>query len=158
MRVLFVCTGNTGRSLMAERIFNHMIKGQTCKAEGTIEAISAGVSANEGEPPEEHAVEALQEIGITVDNHRAKQVTPELLDSVGLILTMSRHHKEQIMMMSNETNRDLLGRVYLLTEFVGDQGDIMDCYGHDLNLYHKCVERLHDLIERAIKRIEDSAQ
>ncbi len=156
MRVLFVCTGNTGRSLMAENIFNHIIREHTDARGKSLKAISAGVDAIEGDTPEEYAVKALQERGIIVRDHKAKKVTPKLLDSVDIILTMGQRHREKILMMNRETRRDLFGRVFILAEFAGEEGNIMDCYGHDLEFYRKCADRLDALIERVIKKLTNS--
>ncbi len=153
MRVLFVCTGNTGRSMMAERIFNHLVDAHEAEQWKSMEAISAGIDAAEGDSPEEYAIDALRERGITVTDHRARKVTPELLDSVDIILTMGQRHKKRVLMMNSATQRDLNGRVFLLTEFVGEQGDIIDCYGHDMAFYRECVNRLFLLIGRTISRL-----
>ncbi|MGQ9525217.1 MAG: arsenate reductase ArsC [Armatimonadota bacterium] len=78
-RVLFVCVHNSGRSQMAEAIFNH-------KARGTAQAVSAGTQPAEEVNPA--AVEALQEIGVATDGLRPKLLTREMVQNADRIITM----------------------------------------------------------------------
>ncbi|MBP3645955.1 MAG: low molecular weight protein arginine phosphatase [Clostridia bacterium] len=91
-RVLFVCTGNTCRSPMAECMFSAL-------AEGQYEALSAGVYALSGAPASEGAKRAMQRRGLSVESHRSRAVTLTLLESVDLIVGMSANHIMQLKMM-----------------------------------------------------------
>ncbi|HBF15400.1 MAG TPA: hypothetical protein DDW30_06930, partial [Clostridiales bacterium] len=71
-RVLFVCTGNTCRSPMAEAVARHLLEERRLALPETIRALtvpefevsSAGLYATEGDPITENAVRALEEVGI----------------------------------------------------------------------------------------------
>jgi len=91
--ILFVCTGNTCRSPMAEALLKDMVKD----SKEEYEIISAGTTALAGEPAAGEAIRALEEIGVVMTGHRSQPVTQDLLERVDLIITMTRGHKERIM-------------------------------------------------------------
>ena len=81
MNVLFVCIGNTGRSLMAERLFRRA-------AAGRHEARSVGAAA--GDAPEPVVVEALRELGIDASDHVPRQLDAEALAWANVAVTVCR--------------------------------------------------------------------
>ncbi len=124
--VLFVCTGNTCRSPMAEGIFNSMHKNAV--------AASAGLFAESGEKASENAVLAAKELGADIKNHKALQLTPAMLDGADLVLTMTESHKRSLPPME---------KIKTLAEF----GDVSDPYGGDIQTYKRCAEQIKKLIE-----------
>jgi len=110
MRVLFVCSGNTCRSSMAEALAR-------CWAEkagvaNRIRVASAGMEAFPGEPAAAAAVAVLKEEGIDLSGHRARLLTPEMVREADVILTMTRRHKEKILHQVPEAK----GKVFVLKE------------------------------------------
>ena len=95
MQILFVCTGNTCRSPMAEWLFNSKVKrlGLT----DNITAKSAGIFAAEGAPASEQAVQIIHEQGGDLTQHRSQTVTPGLIEEVDLILTMTYEQKQHLL-------------------------------------------------------------
>ena len=85
MKVLFVCTGNTCRSPMAQAIFTHKAKEQ--KLDMT--ADSAAISLTYGERVNPKAIEALKKLGITGFSHLSQPVTPQLIDQSDFIVIMT---------------------------------------------------------------------
>jgi protein-tyrosine phosphatase len=92
-RVLFVCSGNTCRSPMAERILHKLI--ETLPLSGTrIEVASAGTIGKAGAPATKLAIEVAGEYGVDLHMHRAQALTRPLLDRADLVLAMAAEHYE----------------------------------------------------------------
>lgn len=88
--VLFVCTGNTCRSPMAECMLRAMIAGKDARV------LSAGVWAVSGAPASQGALRAMQRRGLSLADHRSQTVTGALLERVDLVIGMSQGHIDQL--------------------------------------------------------------
>ena len=145
--VLFVCTGNTCRSPMAEALLKHG------KSTDLIQVKSAGVFAVDGYQASPNAVEALREKGIP-NNHQSSSLTPELADWATFILTMTNQHKQSVIDLYPHVGR----KTYTLSEFVSDQEgitqDISDPFGGPLPMYRKTLTDLETLIAKLILKLE----
>ena len=129
MNILFVCTGNTCRSPMAAALFNKIAMEKNLD----VRIESAGLFANDGERASANSVEAMKDYGIDLSGHRAKTVNGELLEQVDVALTMTASHKMAL-------EQYLGDKVYTLCEFAGENGDIPDPYGGDLQIYKECAD------------------
>jgi protein-tyrosine-phosphatase len=90
--VLFVCTGNTCRSPMAEGIAQKMFDdGRFPAAVGALFFASAGVAAMEGAPTSEETVDVLERLRAPVPGH-AKRLTPDMIRKADLVLGMTNLH------------------------------------------------------------------
>lgn len=90
MKILFVCTGNTCRSPMAEGIFRRFIINDGM--EERIFCQSAGLSAVDGMPASDHAIQVMEEAGGGLSRHRARKLGPDDITAWDMYFTMSPTH------------------------------------------------------------------
>lgn len=141
-KILFVCTGNTCRSPMAEALFNHL-----AKTEG-INAISKSAGICAGGVASKNSVAVIKELSLDIENRAAVQLDSGLVEWADLILTMSVSHK---MVIDDAFGTD--DKTKTLGEFSGAGGDVADPYGCDENVYRKCRDQIYEMVKRTILRI-----
>ncbi|MCG0275761.1 MAG: low molecular weight protein arginine phosphatase [Thermosediminibacteraceae bacterium] len=150
-KVLFVCTGNTCRSSMAEGLFKKILKDRGM--EGKIQVDSCGIAAVAGMPASPQALKVMEDHGVDLSAHRAKPLSEELLKA-DLILTMTKSHKDYIVNKFPYTK----GRVFVLSEFTDDKGDeggdIADPYGGDEETYRQVAEILKEKLEKVLEKLQ----
>lgn len=147
--ILFVCTGNTCRSSMAEAIFRDLIK--EIGEDGNTKILSAGTWAVVGQKASKNAIEVLKEMKIDLDNHISRPLTKEMVEEADLVLTMTRSHKEQILQLLPSAKE----KVYTLKEFYNEDNndwDICDPYGQDMEVYKKCAYEIEEALKRVINK------
>lgn len=127
MKILFVCTGNTCRSPMAEGLFRHEMEQRGFE---NIMCQSAGLSAAGGEHPSEHAIEACKELGVDISGHIARSFTPDEIDIWDVYFTMSRTHAY------------ILTQAGVPKERIYVPHYIEDPFGGDLDTYRRCRDKI----------------
>ncbi|WP_352419511.1 low molecular weight protein arginine phosphatase [Proteiniborus sp.] len=151
--ILFVCTGNTCRSSMAEWLFRHMVEEQGLQDEINIE--SAGVFAATGESASLQAIEAMEKHSIDISSHKSRQLTKEMLDKADLILAMTNRHKRAIATISNNA----IDKTFTLTEYAykdkGKHDDIMDPYGFPVEEYEKCLIEIKKALINVMEKLTE---
>ncbi|MDR6999372.1 low molecular weight protein arginine phosphatase [Neobacillus niacini] len=142
-RILFVCTGNTCRSPMAEAILkNKNLEG--------IEVRSAGIFAIDGNEASAHAKKVIEENQI-VHNHQSSLLTGGEVGWADLILTMTDSHKDAILINHPES----AAKLFTLKEFAGETvyHDVSDPYGGNISIYRETFQELEQLIDRVIEKL-----
>ena len=134
-KILFVCTGNTCRSAMAAAMMADIAE----KNDLNVLIDSAGIFAPIGECAADNAILAMKKRDIDLSLHRTKPVTEDLIEMADVILAMTGAHKMLIENMAPD-------KVFTLCEYAGDDGDIPDPYGGDLDEYEEVAEEINDLL------------
>ena len=140
-RVLFVCTGNTCRSPMAELIFNTKVREKGINAQ----AQSAGLCTIEGLLINDNSYEALKEIGIESDFFSSTDIYDLELNSFDLIFGMTADHVKELTEMGIPEEK--------LRLLNADKGGVSDPYGGNLNTYKLCRDILSENIEKVIAEL-----
>jgi len=145
--ITFVCTGNTGRSPMAEALAQNIIN----KEHLGIAVESRGLEVDPKEiDPEQGTLRVLKERGIDISSHKATQLSEADIKKSTLVLTMTSVHKEKILKQYPEAQ----DHVFTLAEYAtGKHEDLMDAYGKPLEAYKKVEEQLDVLLPLALEKI-----
>ena len=141
MTVLFVCTGNTCRSPMAEAIAKHIFKSKNIVAVIT----SRGLSVFTKSPMAANAVKALENHDIPFEEHTSTPLSLDDMDGADLILTMTESLKNAVLTFEPALSK----KTYTLYNYItGEDKDIEDPFGKDYQAYEDCFNELYSLLDK----------
>jgi len=143
--IMFVCTGNTCRSPMAEALMKKLLKENNIDG---INVISRGLSVFENSPASENSIKAIEKYDVDLTSHRAKSLSPDEVEYCDLILTMSSNHKNIII----SAFPDVKEKIFTIYEFsFNKDADISDPFGGNIKIYEKCLDEIYKCIKEIIK-------
>ena len=151
-KIVFICTGNTCRSPMAEYLFKQVLKKEKLRG---FKICSAGVGAKKGDTINPKSAQTLLEHNIAVGKFSATPVTNKLLQEAFAFVCMTERHAEYLMDMRWDVLRkagvkDIENNVYSFAELTGY--DVMDPYGRNID----CYRYVYQLIESGKQSILDA--
>src|SRR3954463_10591076 len=147
MNLLFVCSGNTCRSPMAEAFARKIAERRGIQ---DLNVSSAGTNAFDNVPATDEALLVGMERGLDLTSHRSRMLTPEIVSDADLVFVMTPSHVEQVKQMGGR------GKVHVIDEYASGASNrgVSDPYGGDLDAYRNTADVLEEELERLFDRLQ----
>jgi protein-tyrosine-phosphatase len=146
MNILFVCSGNTCRSPLAEVLARRIAERRGIE---DVKISSAGTNAWDNAPASDEALLVGMERQVDLTGHRSRKLTPSIVSEADLIFVMTPAHLEQVKQMGGR------GKAHVLDAYAsGSAGNgIDDPYGGDLSVYRETADALEQHLEKVFDRL-----
>lgn len=154
MNILFVCTGNTCRSIMAEIILKEKIRNRFGENALKIVGVeSAGIMADDSTNISHNANKVLEEFyNKKFDSKRkSRLLDSKIIENCDIILSVTKGHKEFIQRNFSIKNNKL----FTIEEFVNESCDISDPYMGDLEIYRSTLFKLDYLLNKVLDKLNE---
>ena len=145
-KIIFVAKSGTSREPMAAGIMNEFVLKKP------VEILARGLVVQFPEPMNQKAEAVLISNGINTEGFTSKQLDIEEVTENTIILTMESSDRDKVLELYPEINPE---HVYVLSEFVGDELEILDPYGGALQNYGLCYESLRMTIKNLVKILNE---
>ena len=147
MKVLFVCTGNTCRSFMAEAMLKDMLDK---RGVDHIKVASAGIAAMPGASASINAIRVLKDKGVDKSKHGASSLDALTIKDADLILTMTEDHKNAIL----SVEPSIWDKTHTLKEYADlPDKDIRDPFGGSEAVYKNSLEEIQEALGRVLPKL-----
>jgi len=141
--ILLICSGNTCRSPMAKVILEHKLKDLANLGKFTVQSAARYTPTHPGASfLARETIETLYGHDLLAA-HKPKSLTPELTEKADLILVMTDEMKHGLPP----------AKTYLVKEYGGEAGDVLDPFGGDLDRYLKCADELSGVLDKVVARL-----
>lgn len=150
--MLFVCSGNTCRSPLAEAIASKLAHDMGLT---DLQFESAGTGAWDGAPASDGALLVGMERGLDLSTHRSRALTRDIVAEADIVLTMGDHHLREVESLGGR------GKAFLLTAYAArtDAGrGVSDPFGGGLEVYRSTAEELDREVRQAVERFVEDRQ
>ncbi len=148
--IVYVCTGNTCRSPMAEGILRKLLDENNVE---NVDVSSAGIGTLDGYPATHHAVEISARNQIDISGHHSTRMTERLFSSADLVFALSHNHYEFLMGLPGAAAKLFMVKAFPQGDLADPEHSVEDPVGGSLEEYKVTFEEIQKEIKRALPEI-----